>query len=406
MNDVVITGLGTVSPIGINTIATLDNAKQGNIGINDISKFNSQRIRSKFDAEVNDSVLNEATSRELRRLDTAAIYALIAAREAMKDSKITQKYINGDQFQVVLGNGFGGINTVDNELKDNKISPFFITKVLSNMLAATLAKEFKAEGSAYTINTACASSTDAIGQAFLNIREGRANLALAGGTEASLNEFIFSGFESIHALSLAGTKENASIPFDVNRTGFVMGEGAGILVLEEKQHALARNAPIYGEITGYGSTNDAFNTVLPEPDGNIAAKAIDDAIRMSQIEKKQIKFISAHGTSTGANDKTETKILKKVFGDKAADLTVSSLKGLIGHTLGASGAIETVISLLMLKNGIIPGTFGVKNSDPECDLNYSPNSNSKGVIDYFIKESFGFGGHNAALCLKVGNDFE
>ncbi|MFV5783185.1 beta-ketoacyl-[acyl-carrier-protein] synthase family protein [Pediococcus acidilactici] len=404
MRKVVITGLGTVNALGLDRIDTLKNIMAGKNGIKAITKFHTKEVYSKFAGEIDVKISDQISSKELRRFDMATIYGLFATREAILDSDIRDN-IEPNKLGVAIGNGFGGITTLMDST-NKKIGPFFITSILSNMISSAIATEIGAKGSTYTINTACASSTDAIGKAFLQIRNGEMDYMLAGGTEASINENIFKGFEAIQALSKSKDINNSSQPFDKDRTGFVMGEGAGILMLEEKEQAVKRGAKIYGEIVGYSSTNDSFNMVLPNPEGTEAVTAIMDAINMSGISTDDIGYINAHGTGTKANDATETKIIKRAFGADVRKLRISSNKGAVGHTLGASGAIETIISLLSLSNNLIPGNVGLKNKDPECDLNYIKNNIETDNIRYMMKESFGFGGHNAVLCIKLGEENE
>lgn len=408
---VVITGMGAITPVGNDVNTFWNSIKNGKCGIGPIKGFNAEDFKAKLAAEVKDFNPEDYIDRkEAKRMDRFCQLALAAAKEAVSNSNVNLEEIDKDRFGVILGCGVGGIGTIEeqvtklNEKGPNRVSPMLIPMIISNMAAGNIAIAYGAQGICTTIVTACASSNNAIGEAFEKISNNHADIIISGGTEASVTPISVAGFISLTALSKSTDPERASIPFDAERNGFVMGEGSGILILEELQHALKRNAKIYGEVVGYGSTCDAYHMTAPSPDGLGGAKAMKLAIEQANIKPEEISYINAHGTSTPANDKTETAAIKKVFGEAAYKIPVSSTKSMTGHLLGAAGAIEAIISIKALEDGFIPPTVGLKVADPECDLDYVPNEGRSAALNYVLSNSLGFGGHNATLVFKKWNE--
>ena len=407
INRVVITGVGLVTPIGIGKEEFWLSLIQGKSGIDKISYFDTSEYSTKIAAEIkNFDSINFISLKEANRMDKSTQFSIVSAMLALEDSKleITEKdaYLIG----VIIGSGIGGINTFEKQHKillekgPGRVSPFFVPMMISNISAGEIAIKIGAKGPNAVISTACASSTHAIGMAFKLLQQGDAQIILSGGTEAAIGPMALAGFCKMKALSVQNDYPNrASKPFDKERDGFIMGEGAGILILETLQHAKERNANIYAEILGFGMTADAYHITAPAPDGEGAVKAMEIALRDAKIVPSQIDYINAHGTSTPLNDKLETLAIKKVFGKHAYDLKISSNKSMTGHLLGASGGVEAIATALTLKNNIIPPTINYLSPDPECDLDYVPNINKKEIVNYAISNSFGFGGHNGVLVL-------
>lgn len=405
---VVVTGLGVVSPIGNNLNLFWENLISGKSGVDYITRFNAEDMPSKIAAEVKSFNPENYIDKKLsRRLDRNTQFAVAAASMAVEDAQINIDSIDKDRVGVILGCGVGGIETFEDQmitLKEKgprRISPFFIPMMIANMAAGQVAMTFGARGINETIVTACASGTNAIGEAFRAVQRGEADIVLSGGTEASITPLAVSGFCSMKALST--NNENpaeASRPFDKNRDGFVIGEGSGILVLEELEHALNRNAKIYAEIVGYGASCDAYHMTAPDPEGSGAALAMQRAICDADIFANDIDYINAHGTSTEYNDKFETKAIKKVFTENSYNIAISSTKSMTGHLLGAAGGVEGAIIALAIKNGVVPPTINQSEKDPECDLNYVPNISIEKEINYAMSNSFGFGGHNGVIIMK------
>jgi len=406
-NRVVITGLGPVTPIGTGKNIFWQSLIQGKCGIDRISYFDTEEYPTKIAAELKDfDYTNYISAKEANRMDRSTQFSIVAAMLALEDSKlqITEKdfYSTG----VIIGSGIGGIGTFEKQHKillekgPKRVSPFFIPMMISNISAGEIAIKIGAKGPNGVITTACASSTHALGVALKLLQRGDAQIIISGGTEAAISPMALAGFCKMRALSTQNDHpKNASKPFDKERDGFIMGEGAGILILETLQHAKERDANIYAEIFGFGMTADAYHITAPAPEGEAAAKAIEIALKDAKIKPSQIDYINAHGTSTPLNDKLETLAIKRVFGDHAYDLRISSNKSMTGHLLGASGGVEAISTALTIKNDIITPTINYNSPDPECDLDYVPNKHEKKIVNYAISNSFGFGGHNGVIVL-------
>ena len=410
MKRVVITGLGAVTAVGNNVETTWDNAKKGICGIEEITAFDTTDFKVKLAAQVKDfDALTVLTKQEIRKLDRFVQFAIASASEAYTDSGL-KGIVDKERMGVSVSSGIGGIYTIEEtankliEAGPNRISPHFIPKVLTNLAAGNVAIHLGAKGLCHTIVTACAAATDAIGTAFHHIQAGRADVMITGGAEASITPLGIAGFSVIRAVSESTDKTRASIPFDAQRNGFVMGEGAGILILESLEHAQARDAKIYGEIIGYGATCDAFHVTAPAEDGEGAVRAMKLALRDAGIKTEKIEYINAHGTSTPLNDKTETKAVKEAFGEHATKLAISSTKGMTGHMLGAAGAIEAILTIKSLEDSFILPTLNHKKADIDCDLDIVPNVGRKQEIKYAMSNSLGFGGHNASVIFKKWED--
>ena len=405
MRRVVITGMGTVNPVGNTVEEAWKNVKDGVCGIAPITHFEVTDPRVSLAAEVKNLDAGEfIDKKELKKMDAFCTYALIAADEAVADAGID--FGDDERSGIIISSGIGGIGVIENEsIKCNekgmdRISPFLIPGAITNMAAGRIAIKYGIHGICECVVTACAGAGNAIGDAFRQIRDNYADVMLCGGTEGSITSLCVGGFNTMKALSRATDPNRASIPFDKERAGFVMGEGAGILVIEELEHAKARNAKIYGEIVGYASNCDAHHITAPLEDGSGAAKCMELALKDAGIKAEDIDYINAHGTSTPMNDKGETMAVKKAFGDHAYKLMMSSTKSMTGHLLGASGAIEAIFSTLALKNGFVPATINYQVPDEECDLDIVPNEGRKADITYAMSNSLGFGGHNVSLIFK------
>ena len=406
MNRVVITGIGALTPIGNDVKSFWDGLSSGKNGIDFISHFDHGPFKYKMAGEVkNFDPSHCLDSNAVRRMDLFSQYALVAAHEAMEDSGI-ENNIDSEDLGVYFGSGVGGFNTFCSEHANllaggvRKVSPLFIPKMISNIAAGNVAIRYNATGPCLSITTACASSTSSIGEAYRAIKHGYAKAMICGGSEAAVNPLAVAGFGNSQALSSSADRNAASIPFDKRREGFVIGEGAGAMILEEYEHAVARGAKIYAEVCGYGSTCDAYHMTAPNPEAKSSAKAIKDSLVGNDADASKI-YLNAHGTGTKLNDKTETAAIKNAFGeDKAKLLHISSTKSMTGHMLGAAGAVEAIACVLALRNGIIPPTINYLEPDEDCDLNYTPNKAVKAEIDLALSTSFGFGGHNACLALK------
>lgn len=406
-NRVVITGMGAITPIGNDVNTFWSSIKEGKCGIDNITAFDTTDYKVKLAAEVkNFDAADYMDKREVRRMDRFCQFAMAAADEAMKDAGLDLESLDRERFGVIVGSGIGGISTIEEQHKKliergpNRISPFFIPMIIGNMAAGNIAIKYGAKGICTTIVTACATGTHAVGEAFHNIRNGLSDIIITGGAEASITPLSVAGFISLTALSTSKDKNRASIPFDKERDGFVMGEGSGILILESLEYALKRNAKIYAEITGYGATCDAYHITSPAPNGEGGARAMKLAIKDSGIGEEEISYINAHGTSTPYNDKFETAAIKTVFGDYAYKVPVSSTKSMTGHLLGAAGAVEAIVCVKALEEGFVPPTIGYKVPDEECDLDYVPNKGRKQELKYAMSNSLGFGGHNSTIVLK------
>ena len=407
---VVVTGLGCITPIGKNVEETWNGIENGVCGVDTMKLVNPETFKTKMDAEVKDYNSHDYFDvKQARRLDRSSQFALIAAREAFADSGISEENTDFNNVGIFVSSGIGGLITIQNQCEvnlekgHNRISPMFIPMSIANMPAGNIAIELGLKGESVSIVTACASSTHAIGEAYRTIKHGYEDVILAGGTEASICEVGIGGFENMKALSSATDKNIASIPFDKERSGFVMGEGSGILVLEEYEHAKKRGAKIYGEVIGYGATSDAYHITSPCPDGAGAVSAMNRAIKDAGILARDIDYINAHGTSTHLNDSCETMAIKKVMGEDWNNVLVSSTKGNTGHLLGAAGGVEAVICSMALENGIVPPTINYKVPDLECDLNIVQNEVIKKDLNVVMSNSLGFGGHNASIIFRKMN---
>lgn len=404
---VVITGMGALTPIGNDVNTFWNNAKEGKLGIDFITLVNQDLIDVEIAAEVkNFDPETSIGKKESKRLDRFAQFALVASDEAIKNSGIDLEKVNLERFGVMLGSGIGGFQTIEDECsklatgKSRRVSPFFVPMAIINLGAGNVAIKYGLKGPCTSAVTACATGTNNIGDAFRAIKHGYVDVMLAGGAEAPITRLGITGFNSMKALNTSNDPSRASIPFDKNRGGFVMGEGAGVVILESLEHAEARGANIIAEIVGYGSTCDAYHITSPDPNGVGAARAMKDAIDEAGIKPEEVSYINAHGTSTELNDKFETFAIKKTFGEYAYNVPISSTKSMTGHLLGAAGAIETIICAKALQEGFIPPTIGYETKDEELDLDYVPNIGRQKEVEYALTNSLGFGGHNATLLLK------
>ncbi len=404
---VVITGMGVVSPIGCGLDNFWNGIKTGQCGIDEITAFDTTEFSVKLAAEIKDFNPNDyMEKKEAKRMDRFCQFAVAASQMAMDDSGLDLKDENIKRVGVIIGSGVGGINTIETELTKlhtkgpSKVSPFFIPMIISNMASGLVAIRFGVQGINMSVVTACASGANAIGESFRKIQTGLCDIMIAGGSEASITPATIAGFSAMSALCTSKDKNRASIPFDKERGGFVMGEGSGMLILEEYEHAKARGAHIYSEIVGYGATCDAYHMTTPEPNGYGAAAAILSAIEDAGIDREEIGYINAHGTSTPYNDKFETLAIKNVFGDYAYKIPVSSTKSMTGHLIGGAGAIEAIVSSKALEEGFLPATINHIVDDPDCDLDIIPNEGRNAEINYVLSNSLGFGGHNTTLLFK------
>lgn len=406
-NRVVITGMGAVTPIGNNVNDFWNNCKNGVNGVDFIKAFDTTEFEVKIAAEVKDfSTDGVVDKKEARRMDRFSQFALVASDEAIKDADLDLEKVDRDRLGVIIGSGIGGYNTMETEFfklfekGPKRVSPLYIPMAIINIAAGNVAIKYGAQGICTSVVTACASGTNSIGEAYRNIKHGYSDIIIAGGAEAPITKSGVSGFTNMKALNSLNDVNRASIPFDKERSGFVIGEGAGILIIESLEHAQKRGAKIYGEIVGYGSNCDAYHITSPAPNGEGAKKAMKLAIDEAGIKPEDIGYINAHGTSTPYNDKFETLAIKNLFGEKAYDVAVSSTKSMTGHLLGAAGAVEAIVCLKTIEEGFIPPTIGYKEKDEECDLDYVPNVGKEKNVEYTLSNSLGFGGHNATLVIK------
>lgn len=404
---VVITGLGVLSPIGNGKESFYQALRAGKSGIGRITRFDTEAFSTKIAGEVKDFKPEEhIDKKELKKMDRYTQFAVIASKMAVEDASLDLEKIDRERFGVVLGSGTGGMETFEEqyakymEKGPRRISPFFIPMMITNMAAGQVSIYLGARGINETIVTACASATHATGDAFKAIQRGAADIVIAGGTEAPLTPMSLGGFSAMKALSTRNDEpERASRPFDKERDGFVMAEGAGVLVLEELEHALARGAKIYGEMLGYGMTSDANHITTPAENGEGAYRAMKIAVADAGIEPSDVDYINAHGTSTEYNDKYETAAIKTLFGDSLDKLKVSSTKSMTGHLLGAAGGVEACVCALAVSENYIPPTINYENPDESCDLNYVPNVGIEQEVNYTLSNSLGFGGHNATIVI-------
>lgn len=402
---VVVTGLGIVSPLGNDVNIAYENAINGMNCVKEINSFDTSELKVKIAAQVHDfDAVKHLNKRDIRRQDLFSQFAVYAACEAYNDAGLNETTHDATDLGVIIGTGIGGMQTFARDLNTGfekglgKIPPMFIPMIIPNMAAGNVSIALNAKNHSNCTTTACSAGTHAIGDAFRWIAHGSAKIMMAGGSEAGVCQHTIAGFSSLTALSPNEDINKASRPFDANRDGFVLGEGAGILVLEELDHALARNAKIYAEIVGYGSMSDAYHITAPNGEG--AINAMRNALADASIDASKIDYINAHGTSTPPNDKFETQAIKEVFKEHAYNVAISSTKSMHGHALGGAGGIEAVLSIKTLENGIIPPTINLDNPDPECDLDYTPNVKKERDINYVMSNSLGFGGHNAMIIFR------
>ena len=397
--------MGVISPIGNNLSEFWKNLKIGKNGISNITLFDTEKFDVKIAGQSKIQLENFFDRKELNKLDRFSAFAILAADQAIKQSLLINSKVSVDRIGVIIGSGVGGIGTFETQYKKllkspRFVSPFFIPSMISDIAAGHVSIKYGFKGVNYGIVSACATSNHAFGDAFKMIQSGLADVIIAGGSEAAITEMSIAGFSNMKALSKNPDKNSASRPFDKNRDGFVMGEGAGILVLENLDHAKKRNAKLIGEIIGYGATADAYHITSPNPQGTGAEKAILNAISDAGINKNNIEYINAHGTSTYYNDKVETKVIKNIFKQRAKDLYITSTKSMTGHLLGATGGIEAIATILSMNNNYIPPTINYSTPDSDCDLNYVPNKGISKKINYALSNNFGFGGHNSCILFK------
>lgn len=407
MRRVVVTGLGAVTPIGNNVQAMWEGVKAGKCGIAQITHFDTTGRKVTLAGEVKDFVAEDVLNkREIRKMDRFTQFALVSAKEAMADSGIDVEKEDTNRCGIIVSSGIGGLGTIQSEDTKgmekgyDRISPFFIPMSISNMAAGQIAIAFGFHGMCSCVVTACASGTNAIGDGFHYIRDGYADIMICGGSEASITELGIGGFTVMKALNTTTDQNRASIPFDKERSGFVMGEGAGMLVLEEYEHAKKRGAKIYCEVAGYAANCDAHHITAPLEDGSMAAVCMKQAMADAGMEASEMTYINAHGTSTALNDKSETAAIKLAFANHAKELAVSSTKSMTGHLLGASGAVEGVITVLSVNQDFIPATINYQVPDEACDLDIVPNEGRNKNVSYAMSNSLGFGGHNASIIFK------
>ncbi len=406
--QVVVTGLGIISPVGNDVPSAWEALTAGRSGVARITLFDPSPLATQFAGEVKGFDPREHFDRkEMRRLDRFAQFALVAAREAVEDAGLVVEDERPERIGAVVGTGIGGVNTliaqakVYDERGPRRVNPFFIPMALPDTAGAEIAIRMGIMGPNIAVTSACATGTNTIGEAAAIIRRGDADVMLCGGSEAALLPFVIAGFNVMQALSTRNDEpEKASRPFDAERNGFVMGEGAGVLVVESLEHAQARGARIYAEVIGYGTGVDAYHMAAPPEDGRGAIRAMRMALDSAGIAPEEVDYINAHGTSTALNDKTETMAIKAVFGDHAYRLAVSSVKSMTGHLLGASGAVEAIATIKALETGVIPPTINYEHPDPECDLDYVPNVARKAPIRVAMSNNFGLGGHNASIIFR------
>ena len=404
---VVITGMGVVSSLGIGVDKFWNSIKEGKCGISTVTRIDVSNMSTKVAAEIKDFEPTEFMDRkEAKRMDRFNQFAIAAAKLAFQNSGLDLEKEDRDRIGVIVGSGIGGIETLEDQhgVLSNKgpgrVSPFFIPMMIANMASGRIAIEFGVRGFNECVVTACATANNAIGDAFKVIQRGDADVMITGGAEASITPLSFAGFCSMGAMSTNPDSNTASRPFDADRDGFVMGEGSGVLIIEELEHAVKRGAKIIAEIVGYGCTCDAYHITAPSPEGEGGIKCMNLALKDAGIQPEEVGYINAHGTSTPLNDPTETNMVKAVFGDHAKKLAMSSTKSMTGHLLGAAGAIEAIVTAKAIEEGFLPPTINYKTPDPACDLDYVPNQGRNADIKYAISNALGFGGHNAALVLK------
>lgn len=404
---VVVTGMGAITPIGKTVDEFWKGIKNGECGIDEISQFDTTDFKVKLAAEVKNFTPEDYFDRRgVKRLERFSQFAIIAAREAMKDSGITEENTNMNKVGVIISTGIGGLRTIEDQTNvlyqkgPDRVSPMYIPMCIGNMASGNVSIELGAKGESFGMVTACASSTHSIGEAYRLIKHGYQEAVIAGGAESTITPTGVAGFTNMKALSQSTDKLRASIPFDKERSGFVMAEGAGVLILEEYEHAKRRGAKIYAEIVGYGASSDAYHITSPAPGGEGGARAMASAIEDAKINKEDIDYINAHGTSTHLNDAFETAAIKTALGKACQKVMVSSTKGNTGHLLGAAGAVEAIVCIKAINDKFVPPTIGYKVPDEECDLDIVPNKGRNTEIKYAMSNSLGFGGHNSSVVIK------
>ena len=409
---IVITGLGTVTPLGSDVPTLWTRLLAGDSGIHDITTLDTSRYKVHFAGDIPDFDISQYVNpREAKRLDRFTQFAVHAGAQAIQDSGIDFDNVNRDRCGVILGSGIGGLIEIENQIErmltkgPDRVSPFTVPKMMVNAAGGNISITYGLKGPNYAVATACASATNAMGDALRSIRLGETDLVITGGSEAAITRMGLAAFQNMKALSTRNDDPAAaSRPFDADRDGFVLGEGAGVLVFEELQHAKDRGAKIYAEVLGYGTTSDAGHITAPDPEGHGAAGAMAAALADANVQPEQIDYINAHGTSTPLGDKAETTAIKRVFGDHAYKTAVSSTKSALGHSLGASGGIEAVILCKTIENSIVAPTINYHTPDPDCDLDYTPNTPKERSVALAMSNSFGFGGHNACVVFGKYDD--
>ncbi len=403
---VVVTGMGAITPIGLSVEEFWNGVKEGKTGFGEITKFDASEYKCHLAAEVKGfEGKNYMDFKAAKRMELFCQYAVAAAKEAMEDSKLDMEKEDAFRVGVSIGSGVGSLQAMEREHTKlvekgpGKVNPLFVPLVICNMAAGNVSIQFGLKGKSINVVTACATGTNSIGEAFRSIQYGEADVMFAGGSEGSVTPIGIAGFGALTALTSSDDPERCSIPFDKERSGFVMGEGAGVVVLEELEHAKKRGAKIYAEVVGYGCTSDAYHITSPAEDGSGAAKAMEYALEDAKVSPEQITYINAHGTSTHHNDLFETRAIKLTFGEHAKDIKINSTKSMIGHLLGAAGAVEFITCVKELEEGYIHPTVGYKVPDEECDLDYCKEAVT-GEFEYALSNSLGFGGHNACLLVK------
>jgi 3-oxoacyl-[acyl-carrier-protein] synthase II len=405
---VVITGAGVISPVGNDVKSFWDAVVNGRHGIRVIDKDRFPGTKVSLAAEIKDfEPLDYVDRKEVRRMDRYCLYAVVAAKEAVESSGIDFASMDPFDVGVIIGSGVGGLHTMQNQYEElllkggaERISPLFIPMMISNIAAGKISMVYGLKGANFCVTTACASGTHAIGEAFRQIKHGYLKAAIAGGTEAPITPIALAGFSNMKALNMTEDPDRGSMPFDMDRGGFVIAEGAGLMVMETMENAVARGANIMAEIAGYGSTADAYHITSPDPEGKGAAQAMRHAMQEANIAPENVSYINAHGTGTDLNDKYETLAIKAAFGDAAYKVAISSTKSVTGHLLGAAGGVEAIASILAIRDSIIPPTIGLATPDPECDLDYTPKQARKAVVTVAVSNSLGFGGQNGSLLFK------
>ncbi|MEY4033384.1 MAG: beta-ketoacyl-[acyl-carrier-protein] synthase II [Verrucomicrobia bacterium] len=407
---VVVTGIGCLSALGPDTASFWDGLIKGRSGISRITRFDPTDFPSKVGAEIRDFDPGKFMDpKEAKRNDRYTQYAVAASRMAIEDAKVDTTKLDADRFGVIIGSGIGGMETIENQARvliergPSRVSPFTIPSLIANIASGVVAIEFKAKSVNYGVVSACASGSHALGEAMRHIRDGHADIMLSGGSEAAITRLGYAGFCNMKAMStdFNDTPEKASRPFDKLRDGFVMGEGAGVLVIESLEHAQARGARIYCELAGYGATCDAYHITGQDQEGKGLALCLNRALSEAGIAKSEVSYINAHGTSTPINDRCETLAIKRVFGEQAPKIAISSTKSMTGHLLGAAGGVEAAVCALAIHHGVVPPTMNLENPDPDCDLDYVPNQARKMQVNVAISNNLGFGGHNASLVFKA-----